>query len=277
MVITRLMGGMGNQMFQYAFARNLSIETKSDLRIDLSFLQKKDQPEGFVFRNYDLDIFNVKENFDLPENVEIITVNEPHYEYSQQVTDSVINNLNNNKNTLILGYWQSPKYFEKNEDTIRKEFSLKLGIENKSNLLKIREDINTKKSVAINIRRTDYLNNGFHGVMGKEYVDSAISIIENQIENPHYFIFSDDIKWCEENLKYNNSTIVSHDYKGEKFEDYMMLMSECNHFIIPNSSFAWWSAWLNNNPDKIVISPKNWFANSGMNTNDLIPESWIRI
>ena len=271
------MGGMGNQMFQYAFARNLSIETKSDLRIDLSFLQKKDQPEGFVFRNYDLDIFNVKENFDLPENVEIITVNEPHYEYSQQVTDSVINNLNNNKNTLILGYWQSPKYFEKNEDTIRKEFSLKLGIENKSNLLKIREDINTKKSVAINIRRTDYLNNGFHGVMGKEYVDSAISIIENQIENPHYFIFSDDIKWCEENLKYNNSTIVSHDYKGEKFEDYMMLMSECNHFIIPNSSFAWWSAWLNNNPDKIVISPKNWFANSGMNTNDLIPESWIRI
>ena len=105
MVITRLMGGMGNQMFQYAFARNLSIETKSDLRIDLSFLQKKDQPEGFVFRNYDLDIFNVKENFDLPENVEIITVNEPHYEYSQQVTDSVINNLNNNnkdQSTMIL-------------------------------------------------------------------------------------------------------------------------------------------------------------------------------
>lgn len=277
MLITRLAGGMGNQMFQYAFSRFLSIETNTELKIDLSFLQEKHQPAGFVFRNYDLDVYNIIENFDIPENIELLTINEPQFEYSQHTVDSLINNLNNNKNVLINGYWQSSKYFQKYEDVIRNDFTLKFGIENKKNLFEIKEKINNTNSVAINIRRTDFVNNPFHGVIGKEYVDTSMSIIESKIKNPHYFIFSDDIEWCEENLKYENSTIVNHDYKGEKFEDYLMLMSECNHFIIPNSTFAWWSAWLNKNNDKIVISPKNWFTNPSIYTGDLIPESWIRV
>ena len=99
-----------------------------------------------------------------------------------------------------------------------------------------------------------------------------------KISNPKYFIFSDDMEWCENNLKFGqNHTFVSHDYKGLKFGEYLVLMSACKNFIIPNSTFAWWAAWLNDNKEKIVITPKKWFKNDKMITAGLRPESWINL
>jgi hypothetical protein len=113
--------------------------------------------------------------------------------------------------------------------------------------------------------------------MGTDYISNAKKIVESKVENPHYFIFSDDVEWCKENIKFENMTLVDHSYKGDRFSYYLQLMSNCKHFIIPNSSFAWWSAWLNTNQDKVVVAPKQWFTDSNINTNDLIPSSWIRI
>jgi len=146
----------------------------------------------------------------------------------------------------------------------------------KNNEQKIKE----KNSVSLHIRRGDYLTMqkaiDTIGVCPLDYYDKAIREITRKIKNPTFFIFSDDINWVKENLKTNSPTIF---VSGGKLKDYeeLILMSKCKHNIIANSSFSWWGAWLNNNPNKIVIAPKKWFKDTSKNTRDLIPESWLKL
>jgi hypothetical protein len=263
MISVTLMGGMGNQMFQYSLGRSLSIKNNLPMNLDLFFLNRRDFGPNFVYRNYDLDIFNIRPEFGSGGEV----VKEPHFQYSEDIHNLVVD-----KHINIEGYWQTPKYFSNIESIIRNDFQF-VNLVTESDLL---NSIRNSNSVMINVRRTDYLNTDFHGVMGNDYIMRAVDIIESKIENPTYFIFSDDVEWCKENIHLKNMTIVDHSYAGEKFNYYLQLMISCKHFIIPNSSFAWWSAWLNTNTDKIVISPKNWF-NMDIDTSDLIPDNWIRI
>jgi hypothetical protein len=276
MIITRLAGGLGNQMFQYAFARALSIKYNTNLKIDLSFLKNRNMGPNFTYRNYELDIFNVVEDFNSTfENC--IRFDEPHLNYSKEIVDNI--NRQIDKDIMIDGYWQSVKYFEESKSVIKSDFTFKSLVDN-SSVDKIKlmlDDIRSTNSVMLNIRRTDFLNNDFHGVMGLDYINKSTELLESKIDNPKYFIFSDDIEWCEENIKLNNMVIVDHSYKGDRFSYYLQLMKECKNFIIPNSSFAWWSAWLSDSPNKIVIAPKKWLTNESINTSDLIPSDWIRI
>jgi hypothetical protein len=269
------MGGTGNQMFQYAFARNLSLKYNKTLKIDLSFLKNKNMGLDFVYRDYSLNIFNIYEDFNIDKN-HFIKINEPCFEYEQNVLDMI--HSNSDSNFLLNGYWQSSKYFKEFEKEIRKDFTFRDEIENSNSYVKeMLNDIKSKNSVLLNIRRTDYLNTNYHGVMGKEYIDKSVKLIESKIKNPRYFLFSDDLDWCRENIKLPNMTIVNHSYKGDRFSYYLQLMKNCKHFIIPNSSFAWWAAWLNQNESKIVITPKQWFTDTNIKTTDLIPNDWIRI
>lgn len=269
------MGGTGNQMFQYAFARSLSFKHNKQLKIDLSFLENKNMGGNFIYRDYSLNIFNVHEDFEIDKKL-FNKINEPHFEYSQSVLDII--NKNSINNFLLNGYWQTPKYFNEFEKEIRKDFTFREQIENSDNYIKeMLNDIRSKNSILLNIRRADYLNTNYHGVMAKDYVDKAVKIIESKIEHPEYFIFSDDLVWCRENIKLPNMTIVDHSYKGDRFSYYLQLMKNCKHFIIPNSSFAWWAAWLNQDKNKIVIAPKQWFTDTNINTTDLTPDDWIRI
>lgn len=272
MIIVTLMGGMGNQMFQYAFARALSLRNEVPFKIDLSFLKRRDMGPNFVYRNYDLDLFNVVEDFNIiGRDVDnLLKMGEPHFHYSTTLPymfDFKKHNVH------INGYWQSPRYFYDFDKQIREDFKFKNPIKDSEILTSIR---NTN-SVMINVRRADYLTTNYHGVMDMTYINSAVDLIKSKVDNPHFFIFSDDIEWCKENIKLDNMTIVDHSYKGDRFGDYLQLMISCNHFIIPNSTFAWWAAWLNENPEKIVIAPKKWFTDSKINTDDLIPQNWIRI
>ncbi len=278
MIIAKLMGGLGNQMFQYAIARNLSLKYNVPLKIDLSFLNNRNMGSNFVYRDYDLSLFEVEPDFDVDFSKKIVVANQPHYHYSQEFIDSIGNLLMTGNNVLLDGYWQTSLFFSDFEIQIRKDFQFKDKIENQTGDVKEMLDlINSTNSVMLNVRRTDYLNTSFHGVMGLDYLDHAKELIETKVENPHYFIFSDDVEWCKENINYENMTIVDHSYKGDKFGYYLQLMMNCKHFIIPNSTFAWWAAWLNNDSSKIVIAPKQWFTDSNINTTDLIPSNWIRI
>ena len=271
------MGGMGNQMFQYAVGKNLSLKYNIPLKFDLSFLKNRNMGD-FVYRDYDLDLFKLEaeKSFSFPNSTSVLV--QKDYHYSENFMNELSDLLIRGNSINIVGYWQSTRFFYENESQIRKDFEFKDNIENQTGILEeMLYKIKSSNSVMVNVRRTDYLNSSFHGVLGIDYINKAKELIETKIENTHYFIFSDDINWCRENIHFDNMTIVDHNYKGDRFGYYLQLMSQCKHFIIPNSTFAWWSAYLNNNQEKIVVAPIHWFTDSNVNTKDLIPSNWYRI
>ena len=271
MIIVKLMGGMGNQMFQYAMAKSMS------MKYNVPFLMDRYSLDNFDWRNYDLDLFNIEENF-IKEPVESLFIDEG---WSDLTFRPNIYNILDNKeieNIYLQGYFQHIEYTEPIYDILKKEFTLKNEITNQRTL-DLMSDIRDNNSVMLNVRRTDFVNNPHHGTMDVDYYNKAISIINKNVENPKYFIFSDDIEWCKENLSnIENSFIVDHSYKGDRFGEYLELMKNCKHFIIPNSSFAWWSAYLCDNKNKIVIAPEKWLLIENLKT-DLITEklNWIKI
>jgi Glycosyl transferase family 11 len=292
MIIVKLMGGLGNQMFQYAFGRYLAEKHRAELKLDTRFLLDRTPRKGHrIFRNYDLDIFRVQENFATEQEVfhlsqrsknpfldkvlnKILGLKrsyllEPHFHFSETA-------YNAPDNIYLAGYWQAEKYFAPVQTIIREDFTYKneMSIPAKDLLAQIK----STNSVCVNVRRGDFVTNPFHGAFGVNYFQQADKIIRQKIADPAYFIFSDDIEWCKENLQFlAPSVFVTHRFAGEKFQDYLRLMSACNHFIIPNSSFAWWAVWLNEHRDKIVIAPEKWFNDPRYDTKDLAPSGWIRI
>lgn len=277
MISVKLMGGMGNQMFQYAIARAMAIENNTSFSLDkFSFLLRRDLGSHMTYRNYDLDIFNICENFTQPP-YEATFIQEPHFNYAEGVKKEIASNISANRNVYLDGYWQSFKYFQPQAKQIAQDFTFKNPISQSPQYAEILTRINGCNAVMLNARRTDYLKNNFHGVMGVPYFNTAKEIIKSRVSDPHFFVFSDDVEWCNKNLSDSNTTIVGHNFAGAKFDAYLQLMSSCKHFVIPNSTFAWWSAWLCNNIEKIVIAPRSWFADPSIDTNDLIPPSWIRI
>ena len=117
-----------------------------------------------------------------------------------------------------------------------------------------------------------------HGFVGKEYYERGIAAIAPRLANPHIFLTSDDVPWCKENLRFDYpTTVLGQEYKGYKFGEELTLMARCKHFLIPNSSFAWWAAWLGSSQDKIVVCPKHWFRESKIDSSDLVPPQWIRV
>ena len=284
------MGGLGNQMFQYAMGRALSLKNDTTLKLDLKYLIDRKPKKNFIFRNYDLSIFRCNPKIATEEEVKNILgtgilrnkfINKlvplfyrRYYTENSFEYDKNIYSLSNN--TYIEGYWQSYKYFEDISEIIRADF------ENFS-VFNIHQNVMSNKikscnSVCINVRRADFLTNSFHGVCNIDYYHKGLKYISEKVDNLNIFVFSDDILWCKSNLNFRYpTTFLDHEFAGEKFGVYLKLMTECNHFVIPNSTFGWWAAWLNESQDKIVVAPKNWFANNEINTKDLIPKSWIRI
>lgn len=292
MVIVKLSGGLGNQMFQYAFARGLAHRRGAQLKLDLSFFTNQPTDKnGHVFRNYDLDILNVQQDF--ATAAEVFSLSK---RFKNNILDRICNKIIGRKKTYLIephfhfstaafnypdniyleGYWQTEKYFADCQSLIRSDFTFKNQIGDEAKALL--EKIKNTNSVCVNVRRGDFVTNTFHGSYGVDYFEKADNIINNRCLNHTYFIFSDEIEWCEENLEFDAPMVfVSHKLAGEKFQDYLRLMVACKHFVIPNSSFAWWAVWLNQNPDKIVIAPRVWFNDPGIDTKDLVPSDWIRI
>lgn len=291
MIIIRLKGGMGNQMFQYALGRSLAVKLNCPLKLDLSALLDRSKKD-FVHRDYDLHIFNTEENFlmapGLLRNIyrpKSSTISrwvkklairgrkhwkEPHFHLVREVLERPT------VNTVYEGWWQSAQYFSNVSDQIRREFSFKAPLLEASK--PILEQIEKTNAVCLNVRRTDFLKVDTLNTTNKQYFLNSVQFLSERIENPTFFVFSDDMTWCENNLRLPHKTVfVHHDMKGQKFGNYHRLMRACKHYIIPNSSFAWWAVWLNENPEKIVVAPRNWFNDPTIDTTDLVPEHWIRL
>jgi len=294
MICVRLNGGLGNQMFQYALGRALSIKHKTELIFDCSQLGKK--IKGLTARNFDLKVFNIQASeatkSDLAKlrpfiyrliNVLAIKIGfkgiatskffiEQKFSYNEQIEKTA-------DDCYLVGYWQSPLYFKEIQNLILQEFEFPpLTGENSVTGHKI----SNGNSISLHIRRGDFLNlsaHSTHGICSLNYYEAAISHITEKTNDPIFFIFSDDVAWAKENLKIKGKCYYIAGNSGDKSYIDMQLMSLCKHNIIANSSFSWWGAWLNLNGGKIVIAPEKWFVNKTLNeqTKDLIPETWMRL
>ena len=285
MIIVKLIGGLGNQLFQYSLGRKLSIKNNDIFKLDLSDFTK-DNP-----RFYSLGYFNIVENFAKKEDVaklkkkglsRVFEKIKPYYKRSvikYKGYDFDPNILELSGNFYLDGYWQSEKYFQDIKNIIRKEIILKEPLPSK--YAGIINNIKNSNSVSIHIRRGDYItNNKFYKVynlLDEKYYQRAVKFIAEKISDPRFFIFSDDIEWAKRDLDIPHPRIfVSGENEMKDYEE-LILMSLCKHNITANSSFSWWGAWLNENTDKIVISPDKWFNDKIGNAKDLIPENWIRL
>ena len=260
-------------MFQYAMAKSLAIIKNDKFSIDVSSF------ETYKLHHYALDHFNIEKRIYKKPNryfKKITNLFQKSVFYKEKefnFNPSIFNIAE--RNVYLEGYFQSENYFVKHEKQIRKDFEIISPL--KEQTQQTIAYIQKVNSVSLHIRRGDYLQHAMHNTDKSEYYKTAMSIIENKIENPVYFIFSDDIPWAKENFKTNFDTIfIDFNDALTNFED-LKLMLSCQHNIIANSSFSWWGAWLNNYENKIVIAPKLWFNDDSMNTIDIIPESWIKI
>ena len=286
------MGGLGNQMFQYAAGRSLAHQHEVPLELDLSWFRR------YTSRTFSLNYLNI--SAPVAANVDLRKLNRSHwptrirncfqlYErcisyYKRSIYEEPYFHFDKNffhapRNVILSGYWQSEKYFRGIEDVLRKEFEVS-SLPTKKNKY-LAEAINSTVSVGIHVRRVDYVEdkktNLTHGVLSKEYYLNCVNLMCAQLDNPCFFVFSDDPLWARENLIIVSPvTFVSHNGSNEDYED-LRLMSICKHQIIANSSFSWWAAWLNRYPDKKVMVPKRWFNVSDNDTKDLYPSTWYVI
>jgi len=285
MIITNLKGGTGNQMFQYALGRHLAFKNNDTLKLDVTNLSIASEV-GNIYRPFALEAFNVKKEIATSEETQNIKY--PYgilskiwiwFSFKILKKFNVLFNpsiLNLKGDIYLDGYWQSPKYFEKIREVLLEEFTLNSALSfDASNLEKT---ISETIAVSLHVRRGDYVKNPQvlkeFGICSIDYYKRAIKHIEDSVDSPTYFVFSDDLAWVKKNLPVGEKVVY---IQGENITDTeeLTLMSKCKHNIIANSTFSWWGAWLNQNSNKIVVAPTPWFETQPYD-KDLILKSWIQ-
>jgi hypothetical protein len=292
MIIVKLIGGLGNQMFQYAAGRQLAKIKNVVLKLDKSDLGIT--KEGITYREVEIDLLNAKidwaSNEDLNRfqlskfrGIRVLQRKFPSLFKKAYVTEAghryIKEFYNFPKDSYLNGYWQSELYFRNIRKELLQEFIPKNKLSQKNE--EVLSRIKTVNSVSIHFRRGDYLSNAnaakFHGVMSLDYYLNAVQIINSKLVNPEFFVFSDEPEWVKENFKLDFPVHYIDFNKGKEAVFDLALMSNCKHNIIANSSFSWWGAWLNNNSEKMVIAPKKWFSDASADCKDIVPEDWITI
>lgn len=269
MIIVNLTGGLGNQMFQYAFGKKIATKLKTDLKLhftDALFNTK---------RPYALDVYNVSASMATTEDLRKLgiiqnrVINRVQYLITERlgiqfnrhivtqkypyIFDSKYFSIKND--SYIQGFWQDIRYFKDIEDILRKEFTPKKRLDEKNQ--KIFKKIQESTSVSIHVRRGDLITNKANArFIGLNYYIKNINKINKLKNNSIFFVFSDDISWCKQNLNsFMSSVYYIDNNKGKESYKDLFLMSSCKHNIIANSSFSLWGAWLNQNKNKILIKP----------------------
>ncbi|MGH7156946.1 MAG: alpha-1,2-fucosyltransferase [Candidatus Saccharimonadales bacterium] len=277
MVIVKLYGGLGNQMFQYAAGLALSKRLQVALYPDLAWFTEIKSRADIVQRTYELDGFGIK-----PKKVSLIdrfrAKSNPPQIYKETTGAYRPDFQTLTGNILLDGYWQSHRYFENYRSEVINAFKFPKKISTANALLL--KHIATTQSVSVHVRRGDYntkVGQSYHGLLPKEYYKESINQLVESVDRPELFVFSDDIQWCKDHLKFKlTTTFIDSNSPNNGVED-MRLMSACRHNIIANSSFSWWGAWLNQNPDKIVYAPRAWFRKKDGSLDDRLPPDWIRL
>jgi len=290
MIVSEILGGLGNQMFQYAVGLSLATKLDTDFYVDKSqFKRYKTHRFGLDTLCLDMEFTDPKDYFLYERQKSMLSKAKAYIRrvQSQKPVLSVYREkgfpyapavLDQRDGTYLTGYFQSEKYFLPIREVLVESFKPKKISKPVATMAKKIE--NATSSISLHVRRGDYVSNPdankHHGTKGMDYYAAALKHIFKTKNDYTVFVFSDDINWCKTNLKIDNKKIVWVDSKNSPIED-IYLMSLCKNNIIANSTFSWWGAWLNTNPKKIVVAPKVWFQDPAINTTDLIPKSWTRM
>ena len=285
-------GGLGNQMFQYAFCTALN-EKGQKTRLSFSCYLYYEHHNGFELAR----AFKLK--LPLPSRMLNFFLQHAGFLYKNKLAAGffrrVINRheakqrvykekkeflfdgeVFNQQHVFFTGTWQSELYFKDAAAQIQKQFVFEKPADTANK--KLINEINNSNAVSLHIRRGDYLNSHWKEsltvIKNMEYYKEAAALLAKHVDRPRYFVFSDDMEWVKANLPLPGCTYVENNKGNESYRD-MYLMSLCKHNIIANSTFSWWGAWLNTNPDKIVIMPEKWMNNN--TCEGLIVKEWIKL
>lgn len=290
-IVVRLVGGLGNQLFQYALGRRLSLLHGASLKLDISDLERASD------RSYRLRHFDISAEIAADEDLapfqpstspmsglidRFIQRCKPFYRrhcvwqqgdgYDERIWRVP-------PNAYLVGYWQSEKYFADIRDVLLRE--LRVVTEPSVENLEVMQRLSQAQSVSLHVRRGDYVTHpGVRSVLNTcsvDYYRRAVRAIARAVRSPEFFVFSDDPTWAKNHLKLDYpTTFVENNGPERDYED-LRLMSCCKAHIIANSTFSWWGAWLSTNPSKIVVAPKHWYRAPNRSSRDLIPSDWIKV
>lgn len=285
MIVTRLSGGLGNQMFQYAAGRRLALARGTELVLDPSPLAG---PQVRTPRVYELDPYPIRARLAKPEDLQRCgrslaariarrlsrpgAAVERHFHFDPEVLDLP-------DGSCLQGHWQSERYFADRAEAVRSELTLARPPDEVNR--RLLERIDACNAVSLHVRRGDYASDpavhAMHGVCSLDYYRSAVACLSERLEDLVWFLFSDDPEWTRTHLDLGGrSVVVDHSGPEGAAED-LRLMSRCRHHVIANSTFSWWGAWLDPRPDKIVIAPRRWFRDDRRQTRDVVPDGWVRL
>ena len=297
MVIVRLIGGLANQMFPYAAGRSLAHRLNTELKLDITGFAVYRQKVNLAPRSYGLGAFSIRESFATTEEIEALKtgrqsllnrlgkkflklssplpatyLKEKQFEFDPEI-------LQLTGDVYLDGNWNSYKYFEDIEENIRTDFTFRHSQTGKN--LDMCRMIAATESVSLHIRRGDFLSNpkvnALYGTCDLDYYLRCVEDLAKRVEEPHFFIFSDEPEWVRGNLHLPFAmTVIDHNGPDQAHED-MRLMSQCRHHILANSGFSWWGAWLDRRQDKLVYVPREWFRSGRYDTGTLLPPSWLRM
>lgn len=301
MILLRLTGGLGNQMFQFAFAKAISLKKNVELKIDTSLLGESDV-ENLIVRHFDLDVFGIQNRYLLANTKEIEKFNgKKDPSIGQRIKYKIRRSIYPNrlvfqegnkvkeaylhlpgKELCIVGRWQSEVFFKEYMESIRTEFSLK-DFQANAYSKGVSVAIQAKNSVVIHVRRRDYITHPVYcktiGALDKSYYIEAINYFEEKNRGYwNYYFISDDIEWCKKNFSnIEGAKFVEQEKNKLGYLSDFWLLSLAGNIIISNSTFAWWGAWLGEQNSNLIIAPSQWTRDPKESPEKIIPERWTKI
>jgi hypothetical protein len=293
MIVMRLKGGLGNQLFQYATGRAIAIQKQVSLLLDNSWYAQT--YHDVTPRELLLSKLNTKGSFisfqpkiKRPKRIQriqqmfwpinpFIFVEQTPYRFDSRLNKSP---AFKQQNLYLMGYWQSYKYFESIKPILQSEISLKKPLD--THYLNYLNQIQATASAMVHIRRGDYVNlasaSKIHGFIGLEYYREGMGLLLNKNPEIHFFVFSDDLEWAKQNLPHSErSTFIQSLGNSDAVIQELELMMHCQNHLIANSSLSWWAAWLSKQSNGVILCPKKWTNDLSMNWDDLLPNTWQRI
>ena len=285
-VFVRLQGRLGNQLFQYSAARAVAIKNNSELLLDT-----RDTTEFGGKWQYSLKHFNINARIAKPHELpphrskkirnKLWRLYGKKIKYIREQSHNILHNqeiLSANSNCYLEGDFQTEKYFSSIKHILLQELTF-TSSPLKHNEIMLKQIV-TENAISIHFRRGDYLTpfwSSYFAKCGNNYYDAAITHITKHVKKPIFYIFSDDPQWVKDNIQLEYPMIISENNQNELAHEDLRLMSACKHNIIANSTYSWWGAYINSNPNKIVIAPQSWYSSNGADNPDIVPQRWHRI